>query len=69
MRRELKKIGVKRLTVVYSKEEPVKIDAEKVADLLDEEDLKKRTVPASNAFVPSAAGLVIASKVIKDLVE
>lgn len=69
MRRELKKIGVKRLTVVYSKEEPVKIDADKVADLLDEEDLKKRTVPASNAFVPSAAGLVIASKVIKDLVE
>lgn len=69
MRRELKKIGVKKLTVVYSKEEPVKIDADRVAHLLDEEDLKKRTVPASNAFVPSAAGLVIASKVIRDLVE
>lgn len=67
MRRELAKRGIKHLTVVYSKEQPVAIEKEKVVHLLDAEDLKKRTVPASNAFVPSAAGLMIASKVINDL--
>lgn len=69
MRRELKKIGVKKLTVLYSKEEPVKLNPDEVSDLLDDEDLQKRSIPSSNAFVPSAAGLIIASKVVKDLVD
>ncbi len=51
MRRELKKRDVKRLKVVYSKEEPV----------------VRREIPASAAFVPSVAGLIIAGEVIKDL--
>lgn len=69
IRYELKKRGIRHLTVVYSTEEPVKVNREEVTHLLDEEDLQKRTVPASNAFVPSAAGLIIASKVVNDLTE
>ena len=53
MRRELKKRGIKKLKVVYSKEQPV----------------VKNTVPASVAFVPSVVGLIIAGEVIKDLVK
>ena len=68
MRRELKKLGINHLTVVYSKEQPVKISEENVNALIEEEDVSKRTVPASNAFVPPTAGLLIASKVIKDLI-
>lgn len=67
LRKELGKRGIKHLTVVYSKEQPRTLDLDKVSHLLEEEDLKKRTVPASNAFVPSTVGLIIASKVINDL--
>lgn len=56
MRRRLKDAGVKELKVVYSKEEP------KVG--LNPDGSR---VLASTAFVPSAAGLVIASEVIKGL--
>ena len=63
MRRELKKYGITNLKVVYSKEEPVKPCGECV-----EEGSNKRAVPASNAFVPSVAGLIIAGEVIKDLI-
>ncbi len=61
MRRELKKRGVKKLKVVYSREEPVKHSAS------PEDGSHKRYVPGSNAFVPSVAGLIIAGEVIKDL--
>ncbi len=61
MRRELKKRGIKRLTVVYSKEEP------RTPQGSTEEETARRSIPGSNAFVPSAAGLVIASKVVNDL--
>lgn len=57
MRRELKSRGIKKCKVVYSKEEPV-LPAE-----------GGPRVPASISFVPSAAGLVIASEVIKDLIK
>ena len=59
MRRELKKRGIKSLKVVYSKEEaitPSNIEGEE-------------RVPGSTAFVPSVAGLIIASEVIKDLIK
>jgi tRNA A37 threonylcarbamoyladenosine dehydratase len=68
MRRELKKLGIYHLTVVYSKEQPIESDESSVNELIDEEGISKRTVPASNAFVPPTAGLIIASKVIKDLI-
>jgi len=53
MRRELKKRGITKLKVLYSKEEPIKHEA--------------GTVPGSISFVPSVAGLMIAGEVIKDL--
>lgn len=53
MRRELKKRNIEHLKVVYSDEEPV----------------LKRQVPASVAYVPSVAGLILAGEVIRDLVQ
>ena len=64
MRYELKKRGVKKLKVVYSKEEPIKINREEVFD-----DFKKKNIPASISFVPSVAGLIIAGEVIKDIIK
>lgn len=63
MRYELKKRRIKSLKVVYSKEEPIKIDSSRI-----EEDTHKKIVPGSNAFVPTTMGLVIASEIIKDLI-
>lgn len=62
MRKELKQRGIKKLKVVYSKEEPIKINAVS-------EDGVKRQVPASISFVPSVAGLIIAGEVIKDIIK
>ncbi len=59
MRKELKLRGIKKLKVVYSKEEPVKV--------LQKEEGKKQP-PASISFVPSVAGLIIAGEVVKDLI-
>ncbi len=53
VRTKLKKEGIEHLTVVYSKEPPI---------------INERT-PASISFVPSTAGLLMASKVIKDLIK
>ena len=61
MRKELKDRGIKKLKVVYSKEEPIKVNTISEAN--------KRAIPGSNAFTPSVAGLIIASEVIKDLLE
>ena len=66
MRRELKKRGVESLKVVYSKEEVV-TPAISVEELGEELPEGKKTIPGSNAFVPSVVGLIIASEVIKDL--
>lgn len=57
MRRELKKRGIDKLKVLYSKEEPIKQQAK--------EGIKP--TPASISFVPSAAGLIIAGEIIKEL--
>ncbi len=62
MRRELKQRGVKKLKVVYSKEEPIK-------PLPSDEQTEKRTVPGSVAFVPSVAGFIAAGEVVKDLIK
>ena len=66
MRVELRKRGIRHLKVVYSKEKPI----QPIQYYLDEEETKnKRSVPGSNAFVPSACGLLIASEVVRDLTE
>ncbi len=54
MRRELKNRGVKKLTVVYSKEEPIKTEG---------------SVPGSASFTPPVAGYLMASYVINKLIE
>ena len=64
MRRELKKRGVKKLKVVYSKEVPIKPLGQIEAD----PEAGRKDVPGSSAFTPSAAGLLIASEVVKDLI-
>ena len=65
MRRELKKRGIKKLKVVYSKEE-VRIPKETELGKTEQANQKK-IIPGSIAFVPSVAGLILASEVIKDL--
>lgn len=63
MRKELGKRGIKHLKVVYSKEEartPTGWEEEAAA-------LGKRQIPGSVAFVPGAAGLILAGEVIRDL--
>ena len=54
MRRELKNRGLKDVKCVYSTEEAIKPDGNEIGSI---------------AFVPSVAGLLIASEVIKDLIE
>lgn len=60
MRKELRKRNIKDLKVVWSREKPIKVNLEK-------EGVRK-SIPGSVSFVPSVAGLVLASEVIKDLV-
>ena len=65
MRKELGKRGIKHLKVVYSREEarsPTGWEAEAAA-------LGKRQIPGSVAFVPGAAGLILAGEVIKELTD
>lgn len=70
MRRELKKRHIKHCKVVYSKEkaiQPSQASLEKYgAD--SEENFTRKSIPGSTAFVPSVAGLILASEVIKDLI-
>ena len=54
IRKELKKLNIPKLTVLYSKEEPIKTSI---------------STPASISFVPSVAGLLIAGKVVQDLIQ
>lgn len=78
MRRELKKRRVKKLKVVFSKEKPIR----PIEDLsiscrancicppgAERKCTDRRDIPGSNAFVPSVAGMIIASEVIKDLMK
>ena len=65
MRKELAKRGIRHMKVVYSKEEaltPTGWEEEAAA-------LGKRQIPGSVAFVPGAAGLILAGEVVKDLVK
>lgn len=60
MRYELRKRGIKKLKVLYSKELPMKLEEEIINE-------NNKVIPGSISFVPSTAGLIIASEVIKDL--
>lgn len=76
MRRELKRRNVKDLKVVYSKEKPLEpIDLQAncrnncICTNRDRTCDVRHQIPASNSFVPSVSGLIIASEVVKDLIE
>lgn len=64
MRQECKKRGFKDVKVVYSKEKPAVVSTGSTTGATG-----GKPVPASCAFVPSVAGLIIASEVIKDLIK
>ena len=73
MRTELRKRGVKKLKVVYSKEKPIspknikEFMQETVPNTTQRTGNVKKQIPGSTAFVPSVVGLIIAGEVIKDL--
>ena len=59
MRKELKAREIKKLKVIYSKEEPIKII----------ESTEEKVKAGSISFVPSVAGVIIAGEVIKDIIK
>ena len=65
MRLELRKRGIKGVKAVWSDEIPIKPDEQKTEEA--RENKARRAVPGSLAFVPSAAGLLIAGEVVRDL--
>ena len=70
IRKQLRREGILHMKVVCSEEKPIKpADVEgSIGETQDKaKDNTHKQVPASNAFVPAAAGLVIASEVVKDL--
>ena len=76
MRKELKKRGIKKLKVVYSKEPPMTPIEDMAVSCrtncicppgTERKCTQRRQVPGSNAFVPSVVGLIIAGEVVKDL--
>ena len=62
IRKECKDRKVKKLKVLYSDEQPVKIP-----ESLEKTNLG-RPVPSSISFVPSVAGLLIAGEVVRDII-
>ncbi len=76
MRRELKKRGVKKLKVVYSKEKPIRPLEDMAISCrnncicppgAERKCTDRRDIPGSIAFVPSVAGLILAGEVVKDI--
>ena len=75
MRYECRRRGIKKLKVVYSKEKPIRpmedmsISCRRhcVCPPGTRKCTVRRDIPGSTAFVPSVAGLIIASEVIKEL--
>lgn len=64
IRKECKVRNIKKLTVAYSRETPIKID-----NALDNQNTKKRSTPGSISFVPSTMGLLIAYHIVKDILK
>ena len=60
MRRELKARGIAHVKVVYSTEEPIKVE---------QSGENKKSIPASISFVPSVAGLIAAGEAIKHIIK
>ena len=70
MRKECRKRGIESLKVVYSEEEPLEREnPEGESNAADRSGRWNRMTPASNAIVPATAGLLMASEIIKDLIQ
>ena len=78
IRKKLHQLGIPKLKVVYSEEEPLRPIEDTTTDNNDDavcsdndmsEHAQKRMIPASNAFVPAAAGLIVGGEVVKDLIK
>lgn len=78
IRKKLRKLHISHLKVVYSEEEPLRpIDDPNISCrfhcICPNKDMRKcterRDIPASNAFVPAAAGLIVGGEVVKDLIK
>lgn len=72
IRTRLRKEGIKKgIPVIFSDESPIVIreDVRKVVGKEDAEIRKAKMPPASNAFVPSVAGLIAASWVVRDILK
>lgn len=71
IRKQLRKEGILHLKCVYSEEEPLRPLEQPVAERIPANGMPastvRRDVPASNAFVPAAAGLIAGGEVVKDL--
>lgn len=67
MRKELKNRGISKLKVLYSREQPLKVQAEEGSQL--QENAARRSTPGSIAFVPPVAGLLIAGEVLRELAQ
>ena len=65
MRRELKARGIEKLKVLYSREQPIKVQVVEGSEL--KENAARRATPGSIAFVPPVAGLLIAGEVLREL--
>lgn len=78
MRKELRARGIKALKVVYSKEEPIKLDESLESSCKNgcicppgtkRKCTSRNQVPGSISFVPSVAGLIISGEIIKDIIK
>lgn len=78
IRKELRLRGIKKLKVVYSTEKPLKpMETEDISCNancicpagVERKCTDRRSIPGSTSFVPPAAGLIIASEVVRDLLQ
>jgi len=65
VRKQLRKRGIEHLKVVFSEEKPIQTAVEQSSISTEP---TTRPIPASNAFVPAVAGIVIGGEVVKDLI-
>ena len=68
IRKECRKRGIDKLKVVYSTEDPIKLELAPDDSAWAELPEGRNALPGSICFVPAAAGMVIAGEVIKDLI-
>lgn len=71
IRKKMRECGIKKLKVVSSEETPIRPLCSSNAIACNDStgaSPQKHTIPASNAFVPASAGIIMGGEVIKDLI-